>query len=496
MVLLLSAQIALQVLARTIYKPRRDFYTASVQSNQTPSNEILLYNTLTRQKEALIPRTPGQLSLYVCGVTPYDVLHIGHARAFVVYDALRRFVASRGLEVHHVQNVTDVDDKIINRARELGQTAQELADHYSAEAGEELLLLGVLPAHDYPRVTTHIAPIIEMVKKLEADGFAYARGGDVYFDVSKDARYGILSGQKPEELEAGARIEPGEHKDDPLDFALWKAAKPGEPSWESPWGAGRPGWHIECSAMSLELLGPGFDIHGGARELMFPHHENERAQSECFLTGDAAANDQTFARMWWHCGVVQVDGKKMSKSLGNFLSVAQALEIADKNIWRLFFLMTHPRSPLDYTLQRLEQARSAWQRLHSALSPLEPNGQSSESGAEFETKFIAALADDLSTPTALATAFDALSAANRDDDETLARAVRVQLEMLGFTFEPLESDDVGELAPRLIEMLIEVRNDARERRDFAGADAIRQQLAELSIALEDGVEGTRWKIEK
>jgi len=468
---------------------------------------IFLYNTLTRQKEELTLREPGKVSLYVCGVTPYDALHIGHARAFTVYDVLRRVLTARGLEVTHIQNVTDVDDKIINRAAEVGVSAKELAERFAAEAADDTRALGMLPAHLYPRVTDYIKPIVDMVQVLEHKGYAYARAGDVYFDVSKDPQYGKLSGQKLDELEAGARIEPGEHKDDPMDFALWKGVKPGEPSWAAPWGEGRPGWHIECSAMALELLGAGFDIHGGARELIFPHHENEVAQSEMYLDGNA------FARLWWHCGVVQVDGKKMSKSLGNFLTVRQGLQIASPQVWRLFYLMTHPRSPLDYNEERLMQAKSAWGRLYSALSTHEaepyrlfaaatangtPNGSAPDNAAvrHFRERFDAALADDLNTPIAFAAIFDAVSEWHRIHDDDLARVVRGALEMLGFTFEVQQpSDELGELAPRLIEMLVEVRREARERRDFKSSDNIRNELEKIGVLLEDTPEGTRWKME-
>jgi cysteinyl-tRNA synthetase len=462
-----------------------------VQTNENSSTGIFLYNSLSRQKEELVPREAGKVSLYVCGVTPYDALHIGHARAFVVYDVLRRFFESRGLEVLHVQNVTDIDDKIINRAAEQGVPALELASRFADESGVELAQLNVLPAHHFPRVTGHITPIVEMVKVLESKEFAYSRGGDVYFDVSKDEDYGKLSNQKPEDLEAGARIEPGEHKDDPMDFALWKAAKPGEPAWDSPWGRGRPGWHIECSAMALEILGPGFDIHGGARELMFPHHENEVAQSESYLDGES------FAKTWWHCGVVQVDGKKMSKSLGNFVTVKQGLEIADKNVWRLFFLMTHPRSPLDYTPERLNQSKSAWNRLYSVLAKVEGEVAANDAAAqEFVERFNRALSDDLNTPVALSAVFNALTEVNRMQNDSLAVAARAALESLGFTFEPTTlGAGLGELTPQLVDLLIEVRQDARERRDFKGSDLIRNRLKEIGILLEDTPDGTRWKVE-
>jgi len=472
---------------------------------------VFLYNTLTRRKEELVPREVGRVSLYVCGVTPYDAMHIGHARAFMVYDVLRRLLQSRGLHVHHVQNVTDVDDKIINRAAETGVTPRELADRYTAEAFEDLERLGIQPAHEYPRVTEHIHTITDMIGTLEEKGYAYARAGDVYFDVSRDEDYGKLSGQRLDELEVGARIDPGEHKDDPLDFALWKAIKPGEPAWASPWGEGRPGWHIECSAMALKLLGPGFDIHGGARELIFPHHENEVAQSESYLDGG------DFARLWWHCGVVQVDGKKMSKSLGNFLTVRDALELAPANVWRLLFLMTHPRSPLDYSQERLMQGRSTWLRLQNALGGLGDAGHAvdeaapSEAALAFRRQFEAALCDDLNTPDALAAIFDAVSEWHRTrgqaatanggangqaagaQDLSLAREARRALETLGFTFAAPEVAD--RLTPQLVELLIKVRQELRERRDFQAADGIRQDMAAIGIVLEDSPSGTRWRVE-
>ena len=462
--------------------------------------EIQLYNTLSRSKEPLQPRTPGEISLYVCGVTPYDKLHIGHARAFLTYDVLRRFLESKGFVVRHIQNVTDIDDKIINRAREVGRDPLELAAQFHEQSLVELAQLNILPANEYPRVTTHIAPILAMVETLETKGYAYAREGDVYFDVSRDDDYGKLSGQRVEELNAGARIEPGDKKEDAADFALWKAAKPGEPSWPSAYGDGRPGWHIECSAMALELLGPGFDIHGGARELVFPHHENEIAQSESFLP-----DHQTFANVWWHCGELRVGGQKMSKSLGNFVAFDAALGMAPKNVWRLLFLQTHPRSPLDYSpsdkdisltqpSKILEQAKSSWARINNALGQLEDyNGDKTEAARAFDAAFDAALCDDLNTPEALAAAFDAVTNFNRSADLSLAWATRDALEMLGFDFQTETMGD--QLTPQLLELLIEVRDAARERRDFQASDQIRDRLKSLGIALEDGPEGTKWKRE-
>ena len=459
--------------------------------SELETSPISLYNSLSRKKEPLAPRTPGEISLYVCGVTPYDKLHIGHARAFLTYDVLRRFLETRGFRVLHIQNVTDIDDKIIKRAREVGEDPLALSSRFHEESLIELAQLDILPAHGYPKVTTHIAPILNMVEQLEAQGNAYARGGDVYFDVSRDEDYGKLSGQRVEELNAGARIEPGERKDDPADFALWKAAKAGEPAWQSKYGAGRPGWHIECSAMALEILGAGFDIHGGARELMFPHHENEIAQSESFL-----GENSTFAKTWWHCGELRVGGAKMSKSLGNFVSVGDALNLAPKNVWRLLFLSTHPRSPLDYNEAKLEQAKSSWNRIFNALSGVDSRGENielTEVARAFKTKFDAALCDDLNTPEALAAVFDAVSETNRSGDKSLAISTKNEMESLGFSFETAAIGDA--LTPQLLEILISVRNDARERRDFKTSDSIRDQLSEIGVTLEDGIDGTNWKID-
>jgi cysteinyl-tRNA synthetase len=456
-------------------------------SNQTGIN---LYNTLRRDKEELVLREAGVVSLYVCGVTPYDALHIGHARAFMAYDVLRRVLEARGLRVRHIQNVTDVEDKIIERAKTLGESSLGLAERFASEALEDTLALGILPAHDYPRVSGHMPEIIELVEGLENKGYAYAREGDVYFDVSKDEDYGKLSGQKPADLEAGARVGVEDKKDDPLDFALWKKAKLGEPAWDSKYGRGRPGWHIECSAMALKALGAGFDIHGGARELVFPHHENEVAQSESYLDGES------FANIWWHCGELRVEGRKMSKSLGNFLTVRDALKKANANEWRLLFLQTHPRSPLDYSDTRLEQTKSSWARLENALAESTvDSGLSSDLAQAFQSKFDAALADDLNTPDALSVAFDAITEFNRSRDAALGASIRANLEMLGFTFteKSLGGNDV---TPQLLDLLIEVRDAARERRDWKTSDAVRDRLKALGIALEDTATGTRWKLER
>jgi cysteinyl-tRNA synthetase len=460
------------------------------QSTQTGIN---LYNTLSRDKQELVLREAGVVSLYVCGVTPYDALHIGHARAFMAYDVLRRVLEARGLRVKHIQNVTDVEDKIIERAKYLGESSLDLAARFAGEALEDTIALNILPAHEYPKVSGHMDEILELVEGLEDKGYAYAKEGDVYFDVSRDEDYGKLSGQKPADLEAGSRVNVEEKKDDPLDFALWKKAKLGEPAWESKYGKGRPGWHIECSAMALKTLGPGFDIHGGARELVFPHHENEVAQSESYLDG------QSFANIWWHCGELRVEGRKMSKSLGNFLTVRDALKKADANEWRLLFLQTHPRSPLDYSDTRLEQTKSSWARLENTLgqSTVEYDRTSASSAAQtFQTRFDAALADDMNTPDALAVVFDAVTEWNRSGDASLGAAIRANLEMLGFRFSKRELGGQSDVTPQLLDLLISVRDAARERRDWKTSDEIRDRLKTIGIALEDTPDGTRWKLER
>ena len=460
-------------------------------TNKLTETGINLYNTLSRDKQPLVPRDAGTVSLYVCGVTPYDALHIGHARAFMAYDVLRRVLEARGLVVKHIQNVTDVEDKIIERAKYLGESSLDLAARFAGEALEDTIALNILPAHEYPRVSGHMPEILELVEGLESKGLAYEKEGDVYFDVSKDEDYGKLSGQRVADLEAGARVDVEDKKDDPLDFALWKTAKLGEPAWDSKYGRGRPGWHIECSAMALKTLGAGFDIHGGARELVFPHHENEVAQSESYLDGEP------FANIWWHCGELRVEGRKMSKSLGNFLTVRDALKKANANEWRLLFLQTHPRSPLDYSDTRLEQTKSSWARIENTLeSTVEFDPASvSEAAQTFETKFDASLADDMNTPDALSVVFDAISDFNRSEDVSLGAAIRWKLEMLGFTFaaKSLGGNDV---TPQLLDLLIDVRNAARERRDFKTSDAVRDRLKDLGIALEDTASGTRWKLER
>ncbi len=484
---------------------------------------LRLYNTRTRRKEPLQTREPSVLHMYVCGLTPYDSMHIGHARAFVVYDVLRRYLEHRGWRVIHVQNWTDIDDKIIQRANELGVSAREVAERFIAEAEEDCRNLGLLQPTIMPRVTEHIPDIIKAVQTLIDKGFAYARGGDVYFDVSRYESefhdYGLLSGQTRDELIAGARVAPDEDKDDPMDFALWKSAKPNEPFWESPWGRGRPGWHIECSVMSLKYLGAPFDLHGGATDLVFPHHENEIAQSQA-LTGI-----KPIVTCWMHAGVLTVGGEKMSKSLGNFVTLRDALKRHGKNALRLLYLSTHYRSPLDYSEERAEGAKASLRRIRAALDAIR-NRLAAETGEETEVSrertmeltqlvdestrlFYDAMDDDLNTAEALGYLFRMVGAALTigatvkelpSYSEKLALNLLRErltnlLAVLGFDVAELEAPERLEdaLSEQLLNLLIEVRGQLRQRRLFDLADLIRSKLGEFGIALEDTPQGTRWR---
>ncbi len=485
--------------------------------------DLRLYNTRTRRKEPLQTREPSVLHMYVCGLTPYDSMHIGHARAFVVYDVLRRYLEHRGWRVIHVQNWTDIDDKIIQRANELGVSAREVAERFIAEAEEDCRNLGLLQPTIMPRVTEHIPDIIKAVQTLIDKGFAYARGGDVYFDVSRYESefhdYGLLSGQTRDELIAGARVAPDEDKDDPMDFALWKSAKPNEPFWESPWGRGRPGWHIECSVMSLKYLGAPFDLHGGATDLVFPHHENEIAQSQA-LTGI-----KPIVTCWMHAGVLTVGGEKMSKSLGNFVTLRDALKRHGKNALRLLYLSTHYRSPLDYSEERAEGAKASLRRIRAALDAIR-NRLAAETGEETEASrerameltqlvdestrlFYDAMDDDLNTAEALGYLFRMVGAALTigatvkelpSYSEKLALNLLRErltnlLAVLGFDVAELEAPERLEdaLSEQLLNLLIEVRGQLRQRRLFDLADLIRSKLGEFGIALEDTPQGTRWR---
>ncbi len=459
---------------------------------------LRIYNTLARDKQELRPIEPGRVRMYVCGMTVYDYCHLGHARAMVVFDVVVRYLRHRGYAVDYVRNITDIDDKIIQRAAENGEDFRDLTARFIAAMHEDAEALQVLAPDREPRATEHMPAILAMIERLIAAGHAYvARNGDVYYDVSSFAEYGKLSGKRPEDLRAGARVEVGEAKDDPLDFALWKAAKPGEPSWDSPWGPGRPGWHIECSAMSTEALGETFDIHGGGQDLQFPHHENEIAQSE-------GASGHPFVRYWMHNGFVRVNEEKMSKSLGNFFTIREILERYRAEEVRYFILTSHYRSPLNYSTEQLDQARGALTRLYTALRGLQARAQAPESA--FSERFQAAMDDDFNTPEALSVLFDLAREINRvrGEDAAGAGAMAAELRALGGVLGILQQDpeqylrtageaQPGGLSDEQIEALIAERNAARKGKDWATADRVRDELAAQGVVLEDGAKGTTWR---
>ncbi len=454
-----------------------------------------LYNSLTRRKEVFTPLEPGKVRMYVCGMTVYDYCHLGHARVMVVFDVLARYLRWKGYEVTYVRNITDVDDKIIRRAAEEGVPIETLTERFIEAMHEDERALGCLPPDREPRATRSIDAIVAMIQRLLDKGYAYlGDNGDVYYAVARFRDYGKLSGKKPEELRAGARVEVNEAKRDPLDFVLWKRAKPGEPAWDSPWGPGRPGWHIECSAMSTHCLGAHFDIHGGGADLQFPHHENEIAQSE-------AATGQPFVDYWVHVGFVRVDREKMSKSLGNFFTIRELLAKYPGEVIRFFILASHYRSPLDFSEQSLEQGRAALTRLYTTLRGL-PEAEAGEEGEIWRRRFEAAMDDDLNTPEALAVLFELAKEINRLRDQDRERAARLAatLKKLGGVLGLLSQDPErflrgGEagLSDEEIERLIEERDQARKRRDWATADRIRDQLKAQGIVLEDTPQGTSWR---
>lgn len=459
---------------------------------------LQIYNTLTGKKEKFVPITPGKVKIYVCGMTVYDYCHIGHARVLVVFDMVVRYLRASGYDVTYVRNITDIDDKIIQRANENGESIDTLTARFIDYMHEDAAALAIEPPDYEPRATEHIDQIIEQVSHLIENKHAYiADNHDVYFDVSSFAPYGKLSGKQPEELRAGARVEVEEAKDDPLDFVLWKAAKPDEPSWDSPWGAGRPGWHIECSAMSTHCLGNHFDIHGGGQDLQFPHHENEIAQSE-------GASAQKFVNTWMHNGFVRVDDEKMSKSLGNFFTVREVLQKYRPEEIRYFILSSHYRSPLNYSLDNLNEARSALHRLYTALKqvPMEE----AELDDDYMGKFMEVMDDDFNTARALAVMHDIVSELNRTDDKSSSRAgvLANTLRHIGSIVGLLQADPdiylksaVGStddtLTDEQIETYIEHRNTARQEKNFAEADRIRELLEENGILLEDNPDGTSWR---
>ena len=453
-----------------------------------------IYNSLTRKKDPFTPLTPGKVRLYVCGMTVYDFCHLGHARVMVVFDMVARYLRARGFDVTYIRNITDIDDKIINRARENDEDIGALTARFIQAMNEDAAALGVLPPDAEPRATVHMPQILNMIGKLVERGFAYqAKNSDVYYHVRKFAPYGALSGKTLDELKIGARVEVGEEKDDPLDFVLWKAAKPGEPQWASPWGAGRPGWHIECSAMSTACLGDHFDIHGGGMDLKFPHHENEIAQSE-------AATGEKFVNTWMHVGFVRLDQEKMSKSLGNFFTVREVLKKFDPEVVRYFILGSHYRSPLDYSDENLQGAKAALTRLYLALNDLPV----ADGSGTLDERFHAAMDDDFNTPGALAVLFELARDINKLREEgkmTAAAPLGADLRRLGGILGLLQrapqaflrggaSDG---LTDEQIEALIARRTAARQNRNWAESDRIRDELKAQRIILEDAAGKTTWR---
>jgi len=455
-----------------------------------------IYNSLTRRKEPFRPIEPGRVRMYVCGITVYDYLHIGHARMFVVFDAVVRYLRARGFEVSFARNITDVDDKIIRRARDNGESIGELTDRFIRAMHEDADALGVLRPDHEPRATEHIAEIIAMIGRLIERGHAYQSGnGDVYYRVRSFAEYGALSGESPDELRSGARVEPGEGKDDPLDFALWKAARPDEVSWPSPWGPGRPGWHIECSAMSTGCLGEHFDIHGGGQDLRFPHHENEIAQSE-------GATGRKFVNLWMHNGFVRVNEEKMSKSLGNFFTVREVLAHYAPEVVRYFLLSSHYRSPVNYSTDSLDAARAALTGYYLALDGLAPAAPLDEDA--WRARLEASLDDDFNFPEALAVLADlrrSLNKAQERGDSATAAGLGATLRSLAGVLGLLQAEPAAFLKgvaaagpdDAAIEALVAQRTAARAARQFAEADRIREQLAGQGIVLEDKDGATTWR---
>lgn len=456
---------------------------------------VQIYNTLTRQKEAFKPLVDGKIDMYVCGITIYDYCHIGHARTFVSFDVIARYLRHIGFDLKFVRNITDVDDKIINRANENGETIDALTKRMTKAMHQDFDNLGMLRPDVEPTVTDHIPEIIEMVERLINKGHAYvAENGDVLFSVSSFENYGQLSQQDLDMLQAGSRVEVDGNKNSPLDFVLWKKAKVDEPSWQSPWGAGRPGWHIECSAMSNKHLGEHFDIHGGGSDLQFPHHENEIAQSCC-------ANNGEYADTWIHTGMVQVNKEKMSKSLGNFFTVRDVLKKYDAESVRYFLISGHYRSQLNYSQDNLDQARSSLERIYTALRGVTPIAVELTDN-EYAIKFRKAMDDDFNTPEALSVVFELAKELNRiketDDNKAsqLSFILRSLGEVLGiaqqiptdFLQGDQEDDEVA-----IIEALIIQRNQARSDKDWAMADDARDKLNEMKIVLEDSAAGTTWR---
>lgn len=458
-----------------------------------------LFNSMSGKKEEFVPIEEGKVKMYSCGPTVYNYFHIGNARPFIIFDTLRRYFEYRGYEVSFVQNFTDIDDKMIKRANEENITVRELADRFIDEYFKDAKGLGIKEATVHPRATENIDSIIEIIKNLEEKGYAYNVDGDVYFSVKKFKEYGKLSHQPLENLELGARIEVGDKKRDPMDFAVWKAKKDGEPAWESPWGEGRPGWHIECSAMATRFLGETIDIHSGGKDLIFPHHENEIAQSEC-------AHGKTFANYWLHNGYINVNNQKMSKSLGNFFTVRDVVKEFEYIVIRFFMLSAHYRNPINFSHDLLMQAQSGLERINTCIDNLRFLSNSANDDASCEKdiqaldglkdNFIKAMDDDINTADAISVIFDIVKYANTNFDENTSKKT------LEYTVSLLEElmnvlgilkEDAKDFLDSDIEALIEERNNARKNKDFKRADEIRDMLKDAGIILEDTRGGVKWK---
>ncbi|WP_426417494.1 cysteine--tRNA ligase [Aestuariirhabdus sp. LZHN29] len=463
---------------------------------QHSRDQLRIYNTLSRKKERFTPIEPGKIRMYVCGMTVYDYCHLGHARVLVAFDIITRFLRAQGWDVTYVRNITDVDDKIIRRANENDETCDSLTERFIDAMHEDEARLWVLPPDEEPRATAHMAQIIDMVQVLIGKGFAYAAdNGDVYYRVEKFEGYGKLNNRNLGEMQAGSRIEVSDVKESPFDFVLWKAAKPEEVSWDSPWGKGRPGWHIECSAMSKCCLGDTFDIHGGGPDLRFPHHENEIAQSE-------AANGVKFVNTWMHAGAIRVNKEKMSKSLGNFFTIREILDTYDPEVVRYFLTMGHYRSQIDYSEESLIAAREVVDSFYHALRGL-PVADEGELGNDVDARFRDAMNDDFNTALALSVLRELVREINRvkSEDEMLAARLAAQLRRLGGVLGLFQQDpgrylqSGADVDPAYVEQMIEARAAAKKGRDFAEADRIRQELLGKGVVLEDSREGTRWRME-
>ena len=475
---------------------------------------LRVYNSLGKKKEHFEPLVPGKVRMYVCGPTVYDSCHIGHARSVIVFDVIVRYLKAKGFDVTYVRNFTDVDDKIIDKANQLGIDSQEVAERFIKEFNEDMDALNVERANIEPKATEHISQIIEFIERLIEKGFAYRINGDVYYSVEKFKEYGKLSGRRLEDMEAGARVEIDERKHNPFDFVLWKSSKPGEPAWESPWGKGRPGWHIECSAMSNEYLGETFDIHGGGKDLNFPHHENEIAQSEAIF-------GKPFVKYWIHNGFVNIDQEKMSKSLGNFLMIKDVIKSYHPEVVRLFLLSNHYRSPIDFTDKAMDEARSGLDKIYAFLERAEEkigliSDQDVETGDCWQ-RFSEAMDDDFNSARGIGILFDTVRSTNRLLDQhrdNLSQKIKKTIQsnrsdilkignVLGILMEPpkvyfdkklFQGLEQKSIDPAVIDKMVKEREEARKTKDWEKADQIRKQLDDMNIIIEDRPDGTIWKI--